>query len=85
MTTNTLELPPSLYQELKETASASNIDPTTLIARLLKQFRAGTNLESPPAKAAPIMRWAGAFSSDSHNLAADHDFHIGVEALDPHE
>ena len=66
----TLDIPDEVYQPLVEKAQQAGQTPEALATKYLAQAVQGEEQD-------PLLRWAGAFSSEVTDLAERHDDYLG--------
>jgi hypothetical protein len=74
----TLEIPDRIYRLLQEKAAH--------LGKAIEQLaieRLGEIAKEEPDD--PLLRLAGAFTADTHNIGTDHDLHLGQELRCAHD
>ncbi len=77
-TTLTLEIPDQIYRPLRKKADQRGKTPDQIVLEWLGNI-VKDELEDP------LLRLAGAFSSDVTDIGTNHDFYIGQELRNIHE
>lgn len=76
----TLELPDTMYLPLQRRAKKQGKN----ISQILLEWLNDSNLLQDEEDE-PLLKMAGFFSSDLHDVSANHDFYIGQELSRTHE